>query len=178
MVTETQAAERILDCDGSCRDITFTPTSESATVAFLHALLTQYHVDWACDYNGHDRSQQLHTDESLDGIDGYLHVILIDDQALIPHLQLFIDQDQASGEYCLEATFFPNDLDAQRFSMSKFRKLIDNWNAILQADDYFVRYENASWQLYDVTDLSVIYSRKRPPVESPAERREPEQPHH
>jgi predicted metalloendopeptidase len=43
------------------------------------------------------------------------------------------------------------------------RAIIEEWNSLLQSDDYFVRYENASWKLYDPDGLGVIYSRRRPP---------------
>lgn len=164
MVTELQAAEFLLDCDGSCRDVTFTPTTKEAIVTFIRAILSQYRATSAFDNNGIDRSQQLHTDSPLDGIDGYVHITLSEGVGLIPDLQLFIDEDHDTGKHCLEVTFFPNDIDAQRFSFRDFRTLIDNWNEILQSDDYFVRYENASWNLYDPNGLGVIYSRKQPPM--------------
>ena len=164
MVTEYQAEEWILDCDGSCRDVTFTPTSKIAVVAFVKSLISRYVVTSAYDNNGIDRSQQLQAGDPLHGIDGYVHIVLADGDGMIPHLQLFIDEDRELQKHCLEITFFPNDIDAQHFSLTAFRSLIDEWNAILHADDYFVRYENASWELYDPTGLGVIYSRKQPPV--------------
>jgi hypothetical protein len=164
MVTETQAAEWILDCDGGCRDVTFTPAAKPAIISFIHLLLLQYQIASAFDNNGIDRSQQLHVDDPLFGIDGYIHIVLTDGRGLIPHLQLFIDNDRSTGVYCLEVSFFPNDIDLQQFSIQKFRILIEHWNETIQSDDYFVRYENASWKLYDPNDLGVIYTRKRPPV--------------
>lgn len=164
MVTESQAEEWILDCDGSCRDVTFTPTSKDAVVAFVKSLLSQYLVSSAFDNNGIDRSAQLRADDPLQGIDGYIHIVLTDGDGMIPQLQLFIDEDRELRQHCLEVTFFPNDIDIQRFSLGDFRALIDQWNAILKSDDYFVRYENASWDLYDPEGLGVIYSRKQPPV--------------
>lgn len=164
MVTESQAEEWILDCDGSCRDVTFTPTSKTAVVALLKSLLLQYTVSSANDNNGIDRSSQLQNDDPLSGIDGYIHIVLTDGDGLIPHLQLFIDEDRDTQEFCLEVTFFPNDINAQHWSLVAFRSLVDEWNAILRSADYFVRYENASWDLYDLSGLGVINSRNQPPV--------------
>ena len=164
MVTESQAEEWILDRDGSCRDVTFTPTSKAAVVALLKSLLSQYTASSAYDNNGIDRSSQLQNDDPLTGIDGYIHIVLADGASLIPHLQLFIDEDRDVQKYCLEVTFFPNDINAQYWSLHAFRSLVDEWNAILKSDDYFVRYENASWDLYDPSGLGVIYSRNQPPV--------------
>jgi hypothetical protein len=164
MVTEAHAAEWILDCDGSCRDVTFTPTSKAALIAFVHSLLSQYRIGSAFDNNGIDRSKQLQADDPFSGVDGYIHIVLTDGKCLIPYLQLFVDKDRETGRYCLEATFFPNDIDPKKFSVQIFRALIDHWNETIQSDDYFVRYDNASWRWYDPNDLGVIYTRKKPPV--------------
>ncbi len=106
MVTEKQAAEWILDCDGSSREVTFTPTSKPAIIAFVHYLLDRYHVDSAFDNKGIDRSQQLHTVDPSFGTDGFIHIVLSNGKGMIPSLQLFIDEDQDTGKYCLEVTFF------------------------------------------------------------------------
>ena len=163
MVTESQAEEWILDCDGSCRDVTFTPTSKNAVVAFVNLLLSQYVVSSAFDNSGIDRSSQLRTANPLRGIEGYIHIELTDADRLIPRIELFIYEDRDRHEYCVEVTFFPNDIDPQKFRFGDFRALVDEWNALLKSDDYFVRYENANWELYDPTGLGVIYSRNRPP---------------
>jgi hypothetical protein len=165
MVTESQAAEWILDCDGSCRDVTFTPTTKEAVVTFLKSMVPNYTVYSAFDNNGIDRASQLPSADPLDGIDGYVHVVLKDGPGMMPYLQLFIDHDRETNEYCIEVTFFPDDIDLQLFSFHSFRKLVDDWNAILKSNDYFVRYENASWNLYDPMGLGVIYSRKQMPVD-------------
>ena len=47
MATESQAQKWILDCDGSFRDVTFTPTSKDAIVAFVKYLLPRYVVSSA-----------------------------------------------------------------------------------------------------------------------------------
>ena len=164
MVTESQAEEWILDCDGSCRDVTFTPTSSDAVVAFVKSLLPHYDVSSANDNNGIDRTEQLQNGDPLAGTDGYVHIVLTGGTGMIPNLQLFIDEDREIQKHCLEVTFFPNDIVADHWSLHAFRSLIDKWNAILKSDDYFVRYENASWDLYDSSGLGVIYSRNQPPV--------------
>ncbi len=164
MVTESQVAKWIVDCDGSCRDVTFTPTSKSAVVAFVRSLLLRYAVSLANDNNGIERSQQLKSDDPLHAIDGYVHIVLADGGGMISQLQLFIDADRDDNKHCVEVTFFPNDIDAKQFSLPAFRSLIDDWNALLKSDNYFVRYENASWDLYNPSGLGMIYSRNQPPV--------------
>jgi hypothetical protein len=164
MVTESQATEWILDCDGSCRDVTFTPTTKEAVVAFLKSMLLRYTATSAYDNNGIERSQQLRSDDPLNGIDGYIHIVLADGGGIIPHLQIFIDHDRVTYKHDVEVTFFPNDIDKHQFSLRSFRSLVEGWNDILNSADYFVRYENASWDLYDPKGLGVIYSRNQQPV--------------
>ena len=164
MATKAQAEEWILDCDGSCRDVTFTPTTRDAATKFLIWMASNYRITSSNDNNGIDRSAQLSTDDPLTGIEGFIHIVYEGSADLIPNLQVFVDHDRETDEHCLEVTFFPKDVDRERFTLKSFLDLVDQWNAILQSDDYFVRYENASWNLYDGTDLGVICTRKTPPA--------------
>ena len=82
---------------------------------------------------------------------------------LISQLQLFIDEDRELRRHCAEVSFYPGDIDARTFRLHDFRALLEEWNTLLRSDDYFVRYENASWKLYDPDGLGMIYSRRRPP---------------
>lgn len=77
---------------------------------------------------------------------------------LIPVLQVFIDWPEDDGHYVLELSFFPNDLNAGRLEIRTFMTLIEEWRSLLAAEDYFVRYENASWHLYNSNGLGVIYT--------------------
>ena len=164
MVSESKATEWILDRDGSCRDVTFTPTKRIAVEAFLSSMVSKYRIESALDYNGIDRANQLRTDDPLLGFDGYVHIILAEGGGIIPQLQIFIDEEEDPSKLGVEVTFFPQDIDLECFSLPLFMALIDTWNELLQSDDYFVRYENASWELYDSAGLGVIYTRKLPPV--------------
>ena len=164
MATEAQAEEWILDCDGSCRDVTFTPTTRNAATNFLKWMALNHRITSSNDNNGIDRSDQLSTDDPLRGIDGFIHIVYEGYAGLISNLQVFLDHDRETDEHCLEITFFPQDIDHERFTLNSFLDLVDRWNAILQSDDYFVRYENASWDLYDETGLGVICTRKTPPA--------------
>jgi hypothetical protein len=60
--------------------------------------------------------------------------------------------------YGIELSFFPADLDSETFRVDSFIALIEAWQSVLGADDYFVRYENASWDWYDANGLGVIYT--------------------
>jgi len=164
MTTLSQAKAWILDCDGSCRDVTFTPTTRSAAALFVQSIASQYATRSSNDNNGVDRSVQLDTDDPFAGIDGFIHIGFDGGTGLLPNLQLFIDHDRETNKYCVEVSFFPQDINRDLFSLASFLSVVDDWNSILKSDDYFIRYENASWKLYDPLGLGVICTRKTPPT--------------
>lgn len=164
MVTEAEAEEWILDCDGSCRDVTFTPTSKEAVGSFVKFLLQRYQVTSTNDCHGLDRVEQLQKADPCEAIDSVNHVVMKKDDRIISQLQLFIDEEQELCRYCVEVTFFPDDINRQLFSFGTFHSMIEQWNEILQSKDYFIRYENVSWEHYNPNGSGVIYSRNQPPV--------------
>jgi hypothetical protein len=157
----TEIAMFLLDADGSTRDVTFTPVSVEGLRAFLDLLLSKYDVVSARNADGKDVASLLRAASGNDAFGdtvGYVHVVLEGFGLLIPVLQLFVDWPVDERAYSLELSFFPSDLDAQAFQVHAFVALIEEWRSILDAEDYYVRYENASWELYDVDGLGVIYS--------------------
>jgi hypothetical protein len=156
-----EIAEFLLDSDGTTRDVTFTPVGAASLRAFLNSLLSKYHVIKASDAEGKDVESLFRADvgdDALGAPGGYVHAVLEGSEQLIPVLQLFIDWPVDEHAYSLELSFFPSDLDAQAFQVHAFVALIEEWRSILGADDYFVRYENASWDWYDAAGLGVIYT--------------------
>ena len=164
MISRAQAEESILDCDGSCRDITFTAATRVDASNLVRSLATQYRVRSANDNRGIERSTQITSGDPFGGIDGYVHIVFDADSGMIPVFQLFVDHDRATDEHFVEITFFPDDVDRSLFSLDSFFALVDNWNSVLKSDDYFVRYENVSWTLNDTDHGGVICSRKNPPA--------------
>ncbi|WP_054029596.1 hypothetical protein [Desulfatitalea tepidiphila] len=167
MFTKQKVIECILDTDGMTRDITFTPTSHFYMVEAIKNFTEGYRIDNATDNEGEDVSRLLKENPAkiLSEGNGYIHCVLVSDQQLIPCIQLFIDWDsQKKDEYCLEISFFPNDINPASFKLHDFMKLIDKWASILNAKDYFVHYENASWDLYDPKGFGVIYTKQNRPT--------------
>ncbi len=170
MVTESDAVKYLLDGDGGTRDVTFTPTTQQAVSSLFRDLLTQYCLESAYDNNGNDLVNQIQTDTSaLYGGGGFVHAVFADATRLIRCLQVFLDWDQLSSEYCIEISFIPGDITLDSFTFDQFRDTLTEWNDSLNADDYFVRYENASWDLYDPNGLGVIFTRKQPPMSEPCD---------
>jgi hypothetical protein len=162
---EATIRDYLLDADGSSRDITFTPVSQERMIAFLELLHRSHHPDSFRDsesedmlpfFEGSDWSRVFTSDS------GYLHGCWSSAAALLPRLQTFIDWD--AGGYCLEVSYFPQDVDSASFSVRGFRRLVEDWRATLGASDYFVRYENVSWELYDSAGLGVFYTHQRQPL--------------
>ena len=129
----------------------------------MQSIASQYATRSSNDNNGVDRSAQLDNDDPFVGIDGYIHIVFDGGTGLFPKLQLFIDHDRDTDEHCVEVTFFPQDINRELFSLALFLSMVNDWNAILKSEDFFIRYENASWELCDPDGLGVICTRKSPP---------------
>lgn len=165
MYPEATIRDYLLDADGSSRDITFTPVSQERMIAFLELLHGSHHPDSFRDSESEDMLALLDVSEwsrVFTSDSGYLHGCWSSAAALLPRLQTFIDWD--AGRYCLEISYFPQDVDSASFSVRGFRQLVEDWRATLGASDYFVRYENASWELYDSAGLGVFYTHLRQPL--------------
>lgn len=159
MYTDSQICDWILERDGSTRDVTFMPVDRARVFLLLQYLLADYALVSVSHNDGNDRRKDFSNPIILDGRSGFLHVVLDSDTSLIRRIQVFVDWHDSQAEYSVEISFFPDELDSFRFTLRAFQDLIEGWNAILQAKDYFVRFENASWKEYDANDLGVIYTR-------------------
>lgn len=166
MEPAAKALESLLDRDGSTRDVNFTPVTREALVSFLEYLTADYRLDSACDIDGEDVVPivtALGFADVIQGSTGYVHATLSNPSAIIRFLQFFVFWNADEPGFGVEVSFFPEDITKEQLTLDAFCKMLSNWNAVLQADDYFVRYENASWKLYDSTDPGIIFTRKRPP---------------
>jgi len=100
----------------------------------------------------------------LDAQSGFLHGILESESGLFRRLQVFIDWPaDSSPDFCVELSFFPDEVYTSAFSVRAFDAQIEEWRSILGAQDFFVRQENASWDIYDAGGLGVIYTHSSPP---------------
>ena len=156
-----EVAKCLLDSDGTTRDITFTPVAAERLRDFVNSLCTGYGLVMARDADGNDITSLFKNELQPDTLctpAGYIHAVLKGEKQLIPALEVFIDWPMDRKGYGLELSFFPEDIDASSFHIDAFVALIEQWNSVLGADDYFVRYENASWDWYDANGLGVIYT--------------------
>jgi hypothetical protein len=161
MVDKEEISKYLLDSDGTTRDITFTPVAAERVRDFVDSLRAVYRVTKASDADGKNIASLFKTewdDEKLSTSEGYMHAVFEAPGRLIPVLQVFIDWPMDHRGYGVELSFFPADLDSEAFRVDSFIALIEAWQCVLSADDYFVRYENASWDWYDANGLGVIYT--------------------
>lgn len=147
----------LLGRDGSCRDINFTEwvTREgaSAVIAFLADNFTFVR---AGDGEGHEQSLPSAV-VFLKNQTGSLNMLWAKEEFL-PHLQLYVYWP-SENSFFLELTFFPQDLDQNRFDIQAFFTLLSNLVTASGSNAYYVRYENASWKHGDVSPSSgVIFS--------------------
>ncbi|RBP39847.1 hypothetical protein DES53_109275 [Roseimicrobium gellanilyticum] len=168
MYPSTEVLKYLLERDGSTRDITFRPAARWRLIAFCEQLLSKYSIESLSDSEGEDQAEALkvHDWETLFGSScGHSFGVFRSDSAIIQRLLCFVDWDLSDhSEYEVELSFFPTDLCPTTFTLPAFRELVEEWRTVLGADDYFVRQENASWDLYDSTGLGVIYTHLRPPL--------------
>lgn len=156
-----EIASAVLDADGTTRDVTFTPVAASRLQAFLRTSLGVYQIVEAHDGEGRDVAPLLRAysfGKLFSTSRGFAHAVVQASEQLIPVLRLFIDWPEDENRYALELSFLPSDLDVQSFYIRDFVALIESWRSVLDAEDYFVRYENASWEWYDSGGLGVIYT--------------------
>ena len=163
MYTDLQIHDWILERDGSTRDVTFMPVDRERVFAFLQRLLANYELVSVSDNDGNDRKTDVSDHGILAGHSGYLHLVLDSATSLIRRIQAFVDWDIPETDYCVEISFFPDEIDVANFTLEAFQDQVEEWNGILEAQDYFVRFENASWKPYDTHDLGVIYTRTTHP---------------
>lgn len=168
MYPERLVYEYILEADGSTRDVTFTPCTRDALLGFLRQMLGSFRPVSMVDQEGADRRPELRRGDLaalLEGPSGLLHGVWESDSGLFRRLQTFVDWPaDSSSDFCLELSFFPDDIDISAFTVRTFDAQIQTWRSTLEARDFFVRQENVSWNLYDPDGVGVIYTHRRPPL--------------
>jgi hypothetical protein len=161
--TKQNALELLRYRDGSCRDVTFTPVTRDAVASFFTLETRRSQLESAFDGDGVDVGEALATSSPRDLLSkptSSIHSVFKSTDLPVNQFQVFVYWGPGQLDYFVEITFFPQDVVATE--LDQILELLQEWNGILRADDYFVRFENASWKEYSHTD-DVIFTRKRPP---------------
>ena len=148
--------EQILDKDGTCRDIAFPIISVEGASKLLDLFATSFNLNVARDLEGETLSisqAQRYIDTAVSGM---IHAIWQSSE-LITHIQLFLDWE--NRDFSAEITFFPDDIIQERFSMERFYQFLEPIVQAANSEKFYVRYENASWNIGDTGKGSgVIFS--------------------
>ena len=138
--------------DGLCRDVNFEGGDWVGVSRLLAWFQGAYPVVQGHDHEGADvvallsaSAEELRV--ALHG-QGYLHYHGSQASGLIKDIQVFVGPEE-DGSPFVEITFFPEYIDKQQYTTDGFVALVDHWRSLLRAVRFFVRYENASWELGD-----------------------------
>jgi len=147
----------LLNRDGSCRDINFSEwISRSDAAGLVEFLATRWNFVNA--YDGQGKSYSMSQALALMAAEaGSLHMLWAND-TLLPHVQLYVLWPAPSRFFC-EITFFPEELEVTRFDLQEFFALLAALVSAARSSEYYVRYENVSWEHGDVgANSGVIFS--------------------
>jgi hypothetical protein len=145
-----ELTEQILDRDdGSCRDINFDRLDWDGAIAVIAMLLRDASSATATEGDG----QSL--DVAAVGGTGICqcarntrscHVVLTDVADLFQSLQAYVCPEE-DGSAFVELTFFPDEVIRGSFTTDKLVDYIIHLSTIGRANNFYLRYENASWKL-------------------------------
>ena len=149
-----EIAEQIIDIDGSCRDVNFPDVSQSQAYAVVSHFQSICALKTATDSEGNDlNAQQMEERLSLSSSETIVsHWI---SKGLISQVQLFLSWESNSKIF-IEITFFPNDVERDHFNLHLFFEWLAPILDALETNEYYVRYENASWKYGDISQHSGV----------------------
>lgn len=141
---DRESIERsLLEVDGACRDINFSEhISQSGATALLGYISRHWTLEQAVDTEG-DLIPSCELGSFLSKENGTLSTRW--KGATDPrYLQVLLDWPEPDKVFC-ELTFFPEDLDRERFTLDGFLTLIRALASAAKSNEYYVRYEDATW---------------------------------
>ena len=146
--------EQLLDVDGSCRDVNFPDVDHSQAIELVKYIQSFSVLDNAIDPEGHQLSVE-EVEKSLSFSSSETIVSYWRCEGLVSQVQLFFSWSNPSGVY-VELTFFPNDIVHDLFSLREFLDWLKPILIALETNEYYVRYENVSWEYGDVSRTSGV----------------------
>ena len=157
-LTRCRVETALLDCDGSCRDINFAECiSTSAAIDVLECLASSWNLAQAVTGNGHEianaelRGHLLQASGSLSTVwNGGRNP---------EHIQAYFHWDEPDGIFC-EITFFPQDFDGETFKLMEFLSMLSKLALAARSEEFYLRYEDASWRHGQHEKEGVILSDK------------------
>jgi hypothetical protein len=148
----------LLDCDGSCRDINFAENiSTSGAIGILELLESSWTLAQAMTGEG-DEVPSTVMQSILRQPNGSLSTVWRGGRNP-EHIQAYFHWVETDRVFC-ELTFFPQDFDSQTFTLLGFLSVLRNLAIAARSDEYYLRYEDASWRHGEHEKEGVILSDK------------------
>jgi hypothetical protein len=160
-ILKSEIYKLITENDGSCRDINFGGVEWTGVKSLIKKLYGSYsNLKFQLTRSGKE-SNEADFEDAISRIhDSKIttNIYAVDPNEIIQQLQIYIFTEE-NGQPFIEFTFFPQDLNLSPERIDEFINLVREWCDALQAELFFVRYENASWKFGDTSKYSgVIYS--------------------
>lgn len=155
--TQRDIETALLADDGACRDINFSeyiPTS--AAIDVLEFLASSWTLAQAVTSSGTEILSDALGDE-LRRPSGSLSTTW-DGGHNPEYIQAYFHWDNPDKVFC-EITFFPRDFDSETFKLAEFLQMFDRLILAARSEEYYLRYENASWRHGQHGRSDVIFSR-------------------
>ena len=153
--------KQIIEIDGSCRNINFYVPQKNYLINLLKFLMDQYRFLSVAKSDGNKISidnEDCKLDELVSFYNEHINLLLENKNQVIKNPQFFISRGE-SEDYYLEITFFPNDINRDKFTFIIFVEWLSQILKCGNSKEFYVRYENSSWKYGDSSDDSgVIYS--------------------
>ena len=163
--TRRRVEAALLDCDGSCRDINFAESiSTSGAIDVARFLASSWTLTRATTSEG-DEIDSAGLQSKLRLASGSLSTVWTGGHNP-EHIQAYFHWLQPDKVFC-EITFFPNDFDNETFSLQRFLSMLSNLALAARSDEYYLRYEDASWRHGQHGKDGVILSDKVLSLSSP-----------
>ncbi|MYM31376.1 hypothetical protein GTP58_23850 [Duganella sp. CY15W] len=148
----------LLDLDGSCRDINFAEgISTSGSIEIMRFLMASW------------RLAQAMTGDGCEVVSAELSSTLRQPSGSIStvwkggrnpeHIQAYFQWLKPDKVFC-ELTFFPQDFDNKTFTLQGFLATLGQLVSAAQSEEYYLRYEDASWCHGQYEKDGVILSHK------------------
>ncbi len=157
-LTQRRVEAALLDCDGSCRDINFAECIlTSGAIDVLGFLASSWTCVQAMTGEG-DEIANAELQGNLRLASGSLSTIWNGGRNP-EHIQAYFYWDEPDNVFC-EITFFPQDFDGGTFKLMEFLSMLSKLVLAAGSDEYYIRYEDASWRHGQHEKDSVILSDK------------------
>lgn len=157
-LTRRRVEAALLDRDGSCRDINFSESIlTSRAIDVLEFLASSWTYVQAMTGEG-DEIASAELKGNLQLASGSLSTIWNGGRNP-EHIQAYFYWNEPDKVFC-EITFFPQDIDSGTFKLMEFLSMLGKLVSVAGSDEYYLRYEDASWRHGQQKNDAVILSDK------------------